>query len=136
MKGNAAMKRTRTKFEDRDGGHAAIGHAHSFGWSAAIWEAISVGVAAAGVGASVYTSSQATKTAHQAQDQAKANAAATAKQADEANNRANAKSPDSAAALAANILAGKSGASGTMLTGPGGIDPSQLTLGRQSLLGL
>jgi hypothetical protein len=37
--------------------------------------------------------------------------------------------------MAANVLAGKAGQSGTMLTGPQGVDPTQLTLGKQTLLG-
>ena len=62
-------------------------------------------------------------------------AKATAQQADEANNRANRKSPDSAAAMASAILSGKAGQSGTMLTGPQGIDPNSLMLGKATLLG-
>jgi hypothetical protein len=83
----------------------------------------------------LYQADQGRKQANTANDQAIANAKKNAQLADEANNRANAKSPDSAAAMAANILSGKSGQSGTMLTGPQGIDPTQLTLGKQTLLG-
>lgn len=101
----------------------------SFGWTAATWLAVgSLAVGAYGA----YSGAQNAKAANQ---QAKDNALATAKQADQANNRANAKSPDSAAMMAANILAGKAGQSGTMLTGPTGVDPTTLTLGKSSLLG-
>ena len=63
-------------------------------------------------------------------------AALTAQRAEEATNRANAKAPNSAAAMSAALLAGKGGNAGTMLTGPGGVDPSKLTLGRATLLGM
>ena len=33
------------------------------------------------------------------------------------------------------MMAGKAGQSGTMLTGPQGVDPSSLLLGKSSLLG-
>ena len=72
---------------------------------------------------------------NQANDAAKANALKTEQDAERATNRANAKTPDVAAMMAANALAGSSGQSGTMLTGPGGVDPSMLTLGKSTLLG-
>jgi hypothetical protein len=72
---------------------------------------------------------------NQANDQAKANALKTQQASEEANNKANAKSPDVTAMLSANLLAGKSGQSGTMLTGPSGVDAGTLTLGKASLLG-
>jgi hypothetical protein len=50
-------------------------------------------------------------------------------------NRANQKKPNVGTILAAAQQASKGGASGTMLTGPGGVDPNALTLGRTSLLG-
>lgn len=53
--------------------------------------------------------------------------------ADQANNKANAKTPDILALLAANKSPG--GVGSTMLTGPGGVDTSKLTLGRNTLLG-
>ena len=82
-----------------------------------------------------YSTDSARKNANQANDQAIQAAKVNAQQADEANNAANAKSPDVAAMMSANLAAGKQGASGTMLTGPGGVDPSTLTLGKTSLLG-
>lgn len=57
------------------------------------------------------------------------------KMADEAKNRANQKTPNTRQILSEAEQAGKAGVSGTMLTGPQGIDPSSLTLGRNSLLG-
>ena len=59
--------------------------------------------------------------------------AATA--ADQAYNKANQKTPYIAGLTGANESAGKAGISSTMLTGPGGIDPSALLLGRTTLLG-
>ena len=50
-------------------------------------------------------------------------------------NRANQKTPDSGAMMSANAQRGKSGQSGTMLTGPTGLDLSQLKLGKSTLLG-
>jgi len=100
----------------------------SFGWTAATWLAIGVGVSAA---ATINSAEQQRKAGSQAKTAAKA----TALQAERANNKANAKAPDSAAAMATAILAGKAGNSGTTLTGAQGVDPSQLTLGRVSLLG-
>ena len=100
----------------------------SFGWTALTWTAISVGVGAA----STAYSAEATR---KAGSQAAANATKTQQAADEANNRANAKRPDSAASLTAAMLASKGGNAGTMLTGPGGVDPNLLTLGKSSLLG-
>ena len=100
----------------------------SFGWSAAVWTAIGVGVSTA---VAVDSADAQRKAGNQAKDAARA----TALQADEANNRANSRKPDSAASLAAAMLAGKSGQSGTMLTGPQGVAPSTLLLGKSSLLG-
>ncbi|WP_334157912.1 hypothetical protein [Oryzomicrobium sp.] len=70
-----------------------------------------------------------------AQKQAKAAADKQAQQADEAFNQANQKKADTQGALAAAQQAGKGGASGTMLTGPQGVDPSALNLGKNTLLG-
>ncbi|MDZ7918506.1 hypothetical protein [Rhodoferax sp.] len=67
--------------------------------------------------------------------QAKVTAAKTADQADQANNRANGKQPDIAGIASANEQAAKGGISGTVLTGPTGIDPKQLMLGKSTLLG-
>lgn len=104
----------------------------SFGWTAATWLAVSAGVTAA---ATLYTGEQSRKAQNRANDQAIANAKSQQLASDEAQNRANAKSPDSSAALTAAMLAGKAGQSGTMLTGPQGIDPNTLTLGKTTLLG-
>jgi hypothetical protein len=59
----------------------------------------------------------------------------TAKLQDEATNRVNQRRSNVGAILAAAQQASKGGLSGTMLTGPMGVDPSTLTLGKNSLLG-
>jgi hypothetical protein len=98
-------------------------------------ELIVVGIAAAGVGATVYGADKARSASNKAMDQQKAQAAITAKAAEQATNKANAKSPDSSAMLSANMQAGQAGQGSTMLTGPQGVDPSTLTLGKTTLLG-
>ena len=50
-------------------------------------------------------------------------------------NKANQRRPDTQAAMADATMAGSGGGSGTMLTGPQGIDPQQLALGKNTLLG-
>jgi hypothetical protein len=50
-------------------------------------------------------------------------------------NKANQRRPDTQAVMADATAAGAGGASGTMLTGPQGIDPQQLALGKNTLLG-
>lgn len=98
--------------------------------------------AVASAGAAIYNGIEQKKSASRAADQAKrsanqqANAVAEqTRQAEEATNRANQKQPDVAGILSAAQQAGKAGASGTMLTGPQGIDPTALQLGKNTLLG-
>ena len=62
-------------------------------------------------------------------------AVSTEKRADEANNAAGRKTPDTAAILSKAQQAATGGAGSTMLTGPQGIDPNVLQLGKTSLLG-
>ena len=90
---------------------------------------------AVGTAASVYTGNKAERAQKEATSQATANAKATATAAEEANNKANQKKPDSDALLSANLTAGKTGQASTMLTGPAGVDPSTLALGKTTLLG-
>lgn len=94
-----------------------------------------VAVMAVGVGVSYQSGQQQKKAAENASRQAQANALKQEKAADEANNQANRKQPDTAAILAAAQQSGKSGVSGTMLTGSQGIDPTALQLGKNTLLG-
>ena len=104
----------------------------SFAWTISTWMAITAGATAA---VSLYTSDQASKNQANALQQAKQQAQSQQLASDEANNRANAKSPDVAALMSANLLAAKNGQAGTMLTGPSGVDPNSLTLGKNTLLG-
>lgn len=97
--------------------------------------AIVAGAAIAGTAYSVYSGEQQAKAQEKAQKQAQANAVKQEKAADQANNRANQKKPDTMAILDAATQAGRGGASGTMLTGPTGVDPSTLQLGKSTLLG-
>jgi hypothetical protein len=55
--------------------------------------------------------------------------------ADQANNKANARTADIAGISGANALDAKGGQSGTMITGPQGVDPNTLMLGKKTLLG-
>ena len=85
------------------------------------------------------------KPQQQAQDAANAQKTAaeqavksSERQADLAYNqvqRGQGKTPDVGAMLASNQQAAKGGGSGTMLTGPGGVDPATLNLGKNTLLG-
>ena len=90
---------------------------------------------AAGIGVQAYGASKAADAQKQSTEQATAAAAATASAADQANNRANGKQPDIMGLSAANSLTAKGGQSGTMLTGPQGVDPKTLLLGKTTLLG-
>jgi hypothetical protein len=103
----------------------------SFGISAAGWAAIG-SVASTGVAA--YNGNQQNKAAKKAYDLAMANADKQEAQYDEALNAANMKTPDTASMLASAMLTGKGGASGTMLTGSGGV--GKLGTQRKTLLGV
>lgn len=68
----------------------------------------------------------------QAQRAAEAQAKTQQRQSEMAMNAANQKQPDMSAILKA---ASSGGVSGTMLTGPAGVDPNSLALGKSTLLG-
>lgn len=57
------------------------------------------------------------------------------KAAEESMNRATQKRPNTSSILSEAEQAGKAGVSGTMLTGPLGVDPSELKLSKSTLLG-
>ena len=95
--------------------------------------AVVVGVVSAA--ASIAAAQSNRRSANQAQDEARRTALKNEKNAQEAQNRADQKSPDTASILSAAQQASKGGASGTMLTGPLGVDPDTLKLGKTSLLG-
>lgn len=56
-------------------------------------------------------------------------------QQEQENNRANARGPNTDALFAQNEIEGQAGQSGTMLTGPMGVDPNSLALGKNTVLG-
>lgn len=93
--------------------------------------------AAAVAGAAIsYKNGQAQQAAAgKAQKQQKSAAEALYNQQDQANNKANAHGPNTDAMFAANQQAGQAGPSGTMLTGPSGVDPNSLSLGQNTLIG-
>jgi hypothetical protein len=92
-------------------------------------------VSAASVGVSAAQGADQADAAKKSMEQSQANATKTAAAADQAFNQENQKKPDTSAILSAAQQSGKMGASGTMLTGPQGIDPAQLALGKSTLLG-
>jgi hypothetical protein len=98
---------------------------------------ISAAVAIFGAATINQASEQRKAASMQADANEKATAAATkqADQADQANNRANGRQPDVMGLDAANAAGAKGGVSGTMLTGPQGVDPKTLLLGKTTLLG-
>ncbi len=91
--------------------------------------------AGASAAATAYTANKAANAQEDATAQATKTAQATATAAAEANNKANQKTPNAGAMLSSNQMAAKGGQSGTMLTGPAGIDPNLLKLGKTTLLG-
>ncbi len=96
---------------------------------------IMAGAAVAGTVISYQNGKKQEAAAEKAMQQAQANADKQAKSADEAMNKANQKRPNVQGVLDSATQAGKAGASGTMLTGPQGVDPNTLNLGKSTLLG-
>lgn len=97
--------------------------------------ALLIAATAASAGATVYSANKAAKMQKSAQSQAERAAKAAAQKSEEATNRALAKTPDTMAMLSANERRAKGGVGGTLLTGPAGINTSNLTLARTTLLG-
>jgi len=104
--------------------------------------AIGAATSAVGTAYSIYSGQQAAaqqKEALAQQERAQAQQMEVAKKqqatAEENINRANAKSPDTASILSSAQQAAAGGSAGTMLTGPQGIVPNQLALGKNTLLG-
>ncbi len=71
----------------------------------------------------------------QAQAEAKQTAQTQQRRAEQAQNAANRKQPDVAGIMQAAGQGAGGGPSGTMLTGPTGVDPNALSLGKNTLLG-
>lgn len=91
--------------------------------------------AVVGTAYTVYSGERAADAQSSAQNEARANAEKQATAADQAQNKANQKKPDTSAILSAAGQAGKAGESSTMLTGPMGVNANQLNLGKNTLLG-
>ena len=96
----------------------------------------SAAAAAAGTGISIANAQSGKKAQDkamqqqkQAQDQAAAQAQSQARRSEYAANEANRKTPDLNAIMQSASQAAKGGPSGTMLTGPGGVDRYSLALG-------
>jgi len=103
---------------------------------------VAAGAAVAGTAYSIYSGEQqksaqadALKQQQQAQREATERARGQQQKAEQAQNAANAKSPDVAGIMEAAGKAAQGGPSGTMLTGPSGVSQADLTLGKNTLLG-
>lgn len=110
------------------------------GLDPATWAMIAAASSATAAGYSIYSGEQAAKKQEkglQMQEQANKQAVATAtkqeKSAEENIRAANRKQADVSAILAASQ--DTAGADRTLLTGPMGVDPNQLALGKNTLLG-
>lgn len=100
------------------------------GIETAIIAAVAAG--AAGTAYSVYSGERQAKEQKKAQRQAEEQSRKQASQAEQAENRARSNAPDASALLQS---AAQPAGAGTMLTGPGGVDPNQLQLSKNTLLG-
>ena len=103
--------------------------------TATVLAGAALAIAATGTGYSIYEGERSAAAQHRSQRQALAASRATAKSADEANNRANQKRPNANAILASAQQAAKGGMGGTLLTGPQGVNPGEMSLGKSTLLG-
>lgn len=97
---------------------------------------------ALGIGASIFQGQRqrqverrARRDQQAAQQRAESRALAEERRAEEERRRLNRRRPDATSLLANQQRDGARGASGTLLTGPGGVNRGQLQLGRSSLLG-
>lgn len=91
--------------------------------------------AVAGTAYTIYSGEKAASSAKSAQAQAQANADRQLRDQQQATARANQKRPDTLSLLDAAQQAGRAGASGTMLTGPQGVEANTLSIGKNTLLG-
>ena len=104
--------------------------------------AVGIGTMAAGLGYTIASGEDAKKKQAQAlrrQESAQAQAVTAAEgqrlTSQMAINQANRKKPDVSSIMQAAGASASGGASGTMLTGPTGVDPNALSLGKSTLLG-
>ena len=103
--------------------------------TATILAGAALAIAATGTGYSIYEGERNAIIQDRSQRQALAASRATARAADEAYNRANQKRPNANAILASAQQAAKGGMGGTLLTGPQGVNPGEMSLGKSTLLG-
>jgi hypothetical protein len=96
---------------------------------------VTAALAAVSLIGSAYSADKQRKAANTANDQMRENATKTSQEQDRQVNKANAKAPDVNALLSAAQQQAAGGPGSTMLTGPAGVDPGQLTLGKSTLLG-
>ena len=103
---------------------------------------IALGIGAAGTGYTIAAGEDAKRKQadalgkqERAQQQAVNAAQGQRKQSEMVVNQANRQRPDVAGIMQAASAASSSGGGGTMLTGPTGVDPNALALGKSSLLG-
>lgn len=94
-----------------------------------------IGAALLGAVVSKVQGDKQAKAMEQATQQSQTQADKLYAQQDQATNKANAKQPNTAAMQSQNQVEGQQGQSGTMLTGPLGVDPNDLSLGKNTLLG-
>ena len=97
--------------------------------------AAGVGVSAASAIAGQQAQQDAMRQQKRAQQAATSKAISQQRQSEMVTNAANRRTPDISSIMSAASQASKTGPSATMLTGPGGVDPTSLALGRSSLLG-
>ena len=104
---------------------------------AALTAAAIIGAAAmvANTGYTIYEGERNATAQNRSQRQALADSRATAQAADEANNRVNQKRPNANAIRDSARQAAKGGMGGTLLTGPQGVNPGEMSLGKSTLLG-
>lgn len=96
---------------------------------------VTAGLALVSVAASAYSANKQANAQKSAAGQAADNANKAATQADQAYNAANGKVPNVQGIQDQQATAALSGSGSTQLTGAGGVDPSSLTLGKNTLLG-
>lgn len=94
-----------------------------------------IGAAVLGAVVSGVQGAKQAKQAKSASNAAQANSDKLYAQQDQENNRRNARGPNVDSLFAQNEIDGQQGASGTMLTGPMGVDPNSLSLGKNTVLG-
>ncbi len=124
---------------------AALGAALGASASTALATGVAVAgaaAAAAGTGYSIYAGERADKAQkqalgeqRQAQQQAAAQAASQQRRSAQAMAAANRRQPDMGSIMAGAAEGAGGGPTSTMLTGPTGVNPQDLALGRSSLLG-